>query len=598
MIEEPLDWARVPLPGLTDPRLRKRLRTWGAMQERQGRVVTSRKVDKEYMFEAWDDLQVRSIDSFVDHPGLTEQLMAIQGITPRPWRVAGLREALGVPAIFGAVTMISNLTGSMSMEAFRGEVQVSPEDRPRIIVSPDPFTIPREFYRMTAYNLATRGEAWWWIAMRDGDGNPISVLNINPAEIDITDNPDDLRYPIIKWRDKRMPNEDMRQLVYSREPGSLRGQGPLQICGAAISVAVESQEWAANFFADGGVPSIVIKAAGELSGDPINDPDGYSEMQRLANQWMDKPHNTPRFIDQGIESVTEVGKTEEGAQMLQARAYQNVDVATMFNMNATLLNAAVSGSSLTYQNVGSKFDEFVRMCLQPNYLEVIEQTMTDLCVRQIVARFNKDTLTLADIKTRYDVYAVGIASGIIDAAEARSFEGLAPGDVENAAVPFAPPAAIPSSLPIQMRSEPVEFRCSGQHVKRQGGISRLAPCNRLLSTTGSFVGMCPRCKKVYDAVQVRSEPIVAPVIPITVRQVKTTQVVSVEPPPAPADISNRELLEHLPAAIAAAIPHPEPQQPPTLHVHEGAIRSEVHMSSSRKRVERDGTGYVITEEPA
>jgi hypothetical protein len=199
-------------------------------------------------------LETRAIDSFVDHPGLTEQLLAVQGLTDRPWRAAGLREALGVPAIFGAVTLISNVVGSLTMRALRNEIEIPPDDRPRVIVRPDPFTIPREFYRQTAYNMATRGEAWWWIAARDIDGNAISVLNVNPAEVTVTRDERDLRYPIIEWAGRRMPNADMRQLVYQRDSGGLRGYGPLQICGAAISVAVEAQEWAANFYAGGGNP--------------------------------------------------------------------------------------------------------------------------------------------------------------------------------------------------------------------------------------------------------------------------------------------------------------------------------------------------------
>jgi HK97 family phage portal protein len=430
-------------------------------------------------------IQERAIDSFVDHPGLTEQLAAIQGLAPRPWRVAGLREALGVPAIFGAVNLIANTVGSMSMKAYVGELEVPPADRPRIIVRPDPFQTAREFYRQTAYNIATRGEAWWWIAARDADGIAMSVLSINPAEVMVTENADDLRYPVITWRSKTMKNEDMRQLVYSRDPGSLRGEGPLQICGAAISVAVEAQEWAANHFASGGNPSVVIKSAVEVDAD---------EAETIKQQWVGSAYgNMPKVIDPGIEDVKEMGANAAAAQMLEARGYQNVDIATMFGMNATLLNAAIQGSALTYQNVGTKFEDFLRTCLRPNYLESIEQTMSDLLTRSTTCRFNTDFLTLADIKTRYDVYDIGIKSGIIDQEEARRFEGLAPGDVENAAVPQSAPAAIPGRLPIQMRSEPRIIRCDGTRLLR----GRLAPCGKRLSDTGSFIGRCPRCHKEH-----------------------------------------------------------------------------------------------------
>src|SRR4029079_19653945 len=98
------------------------------------------------------------------------------------------------------------------------------------------------------------------------DGVPLSVMPINPAEVGVTEDPRDLRYPIIEWRGKTMPNADMIQLPFMLEPGALRVVGPLQMCGAAISVAVEAQEWAANFFMeDGGHPANVIKSRATLA---------------------------------------------------------------------------------------------------------------------------------------------------------------------------------------------------------------------------------------------------------------------------------------------------------------------------------------------
>jgi HK97 family phage portal protein len=443
------------------------------------------------VYESVKPLQTRTIEDM--DPGsstLEDLLLRVQGTTARPWRPASIREALGVPSIFGAVNLIANITGSLSMRALRNEIELPPSDRPRLVVRPDPFNIPREFYRPTAYNLASRGETWWWVAARDGDEMPISIINVSPHEVTVEEDPDDLRYPIIRWRGVRMKNEDFRQLVWAREPGSLRGHGPLQMCGAAISVAVESQEWAANFYAGGGTPPLIIKTASELGENP-DFPDAATEAAALRAQWMDQDVNTPRVIDPGIDAMIFPPANNQGAQMLQARAHQNIDVATMFNMDAELLNAAVAGTSLTYQNVGTKFEEFLRMCLRSNVLEPIEQTMSDFLPRSITARFNTAALTLADVTTRYNAYGVGIDKGIITPEEARRFEGFAPGDVENAAVPYSPPQAIPSSLPIQMRSESSEIRCNGRRMLR--GI--LAPCNKLLGP--SFVGMCPRCKKVH-----------------------------------------------------------------------------------------------------
>jgi HK97 family phage portal protein len=503
---EPLDWARVPTASLADAKLRSRLKTWERMNERAGNRVEARVMGDELVMRAWADdqpVQARAIDSFVDHPGLTEQIAAAFGYSNRPWRVAGIRDALGVPSIHRAVTLIANTMGTLTMEAWRNGRLLADEDRPRIIVRPDPFRIPRDFFRDTAYNMATRGEAWWWIAARDFDDAPLSILNVPPAEIVVEEDRDDLRYPIIRWRDKVMPYKDMRQITLMREPGELRGYGPLQVCGAAVSIAVESQEWAANFFAAGGYPNLWIKAAGDLSGnedDPEDEDGATSEIKRLKNEWISTSPNTPKVTDESIMDIKQFDPNPQGAQMLEARDHQNGDAARMFGIPGSLLDYRAGGSNLTYQNLEQEMTKFLRTCILPNYGEPIEQTMSDLLTRSTVARFKAGSVNRADVKTRWEVYEKAIAVlGPEEGAEyARREEGLAPGDVEVAPVPLAQPSAIPSSLPVEPRTAMAEIRCDGMRTRRRSGVSYIAKCDKLLSTTGSFVGPCPRCKKHHD----------------------------------------------------------------------------------------------------
>ncbi len=425
---------------------------------------------------------------FDEFPDMNTQLAAIRGQGTQPWRRASVAMALGVPANFRAVTLIATTTGALSLNAYRNGALLPPDDRPRIIVRPDPFRIPRDFFRDTAWNMATLGEAWWWIAKRDSDGTPISLINVDPQRITVEENPRDSLRPVITWGDVRMPRDDMRQITFAQLPGSLRGVGPLQLCGAAVSVGVEAQEWAANFFAEGGNPSLVIKKAGMLSGEL--DDKGMSEADYFLTQWMNKPHNEPRLIDEGVESVDEMNYNTQGAQMLDSRDYQNGDAARMFGVPGSLLEYNTPGSSLTYQNLEQEFTKFVRGCLLPYFLEPIEQHMSDLLTRSTVARFNVDGLLRADLKTRFDAYAVGISSGVLTPELAQQAEGIVAGDVETAAMPFAPLQAVPTSLPVQQRS--TEFRCDGSLAIR--GVVRT--CNKMLYAGQNH---CPRCKKVHDA---------------------------------------------------------------------------------------------------
>jgi HK97 family phage portal protein len=434
--------------------------------------------------------EARSIDPFHDFPDLDAKLLAVQGLSPRPWRAAGLREALGVPSILGAVTLISNTVGSLTMRALKNEVEVLPEDRPRVIVRPDPNKRADEFFTDTAYNLATRGEFWWWIAKRDADGNAIALVNIPPEQISVSENSLNILRPTITWngigagRQVKMANRDMIQGTYLRDGASLRGVGPLQLCGAAISVSVESQEWAANFYADGGATSApIIHSAVELSDDPDSD---ETEAERFADAWSAKGNNRVRVVDPRIESIDFPTFNPQGAQMLDARMYQNGDTSRMFLIPGELLEYAMSGSSLTYQNLSTVYDDFLRRCLRPNYLSKIESAMSDLIPRAFAARFDTDVLTLADAKTRYDTYAVGITAGIITPEQAQSFEGLQPGDTDNAPVPFSPPQAQITILPTQTRAEDAT-RCDDRIMVK----GMLRTCNKLIPP--GFV--CERTKR-------------------------------------------------------------------------------------------------------
>ena len=437
---------------------------------------------------------VQRRDQWNDYPTLQQQIATLRATgATRPWRVPSIDQALGVPAIHRAVTLISSSVGMLTMEAFRVGEALPMADAPRIVARPDPYHTPQRFYSDTAWCMATRGEFIWWIASRDGDGRPSALVVVPLREMTVEENERNRLLPKYTWNNEKRPiistryspanpDGDFVHEQFPGEPFSLRGSGPLQRCGAAISVSVESQEWAANFYADGGYPSIGIKAAGEW-----ND----AEAAAFKAQWMDAPNNVPRMWDAGVESVQEFGVNAQGAQMLEARQHQNGDAARMFGIPGSLLEYQQPGSSLTYQNLEGEFAKLVKTCLGPLYLEPIEQQMSDLLTRSTAARFNVQGFERPDAKTRAEVYNLLVPLGVMTAEQAAQAEGLAPGDIEFSPIPFAPPAAIPASVP-GLRSAPESFRCDGRRVLR----GRLVPCGKLL-----YPGTprCTRCKKEHQA---------------------------------------------------------------------------------------------------
>jgi len=161
------------------------------------------------------------------------------------------------------------------------------------------------------------------------------------------------------------------------------------------------------------------------------------------------------------------------------------EVARMFGIPGDLLEYAMSGQSLTYTNVTDIWRQFLQGCLQPSYLEPIEAAKSDLLPRSQAARYYTKGLLRADIKTRFDVYNLGVPLGIIDVAQAKQDEGYLPGNIDVAPVPPSPPQALVGLSR--------EVRCDGERML--GGV--LQTCGKLLAEHGPFIGRCPRCHKAY-----------------------------------------------------------------------------------------------------
>jgi HK97 family phage portal protein len=388
------------------------------------------------------------------YPDIDTQIAAIRRTAPtRNYRLPSVDEALGVPSILAAVQLIAGTVGSLSMEAYQNGVLVTEQgDVPRLLQRPNPKTTPREFWRDTAWHLATRGEAWWWVAQRNGDGAPVALVVVSPQEVSVKENPNDRFSPRITWLSKQRDPRDMRQLTYLPARDGLHGIGPLQISLAAAAVATEADAWAANFFS-GSLPSVVGTTTEDLD---------ENDLKQLDKQWLEKDNNLPRWLHGGV-GLSEPPYNAQKAQLTESRQFQVGEVARMFGIPGPLLEHSAEGSSLTYRNLDGLWTQFINQSLNPHYLEPMQQEMSDLLTRSVMGRFNTDQIQRADIQTRFEIYESGITkSGVLTIEEARRKEGLAPGNVDFSSVPPSPPQA--QFEPISMSLQAKEVRCQNGHL--------------------------------------------------------------------------------------------------------------------------------------
>ena len=125
-------------------------------------------------------------------------------------------------------------------------------------------------------------------------------------------------------------------------------------------------------------------------------------------------------------------------QFVEQRQMSSTEIARLFGVPAPLISAPVPGSSsLTYRNLESVRAEYVMLAVQP-VTDRLEAAFGELLPATQTVRFRLSDALRADSRTRFDVYQIGISTGVLTVNEARELEGLPPrpdgGDV------FATPA--------------------------------------------------------------------------------------------------------------------------------------------------------------
>lgn len=383
------------------------------------------------LVEFWTgrDLATRAIDSFLDQPGLTDQLLAVQGLRTSPWRQLGIREALSIPGYGRAVQLIASLVGSLPLRSYYdGALETI---APRIVARPDPWISARDFKYGVAWNMASRGTAILYAAAVDADGEPLSILNLPTEEcaIDWDDRRIERR---VTWRGRELAPGRVRILRLDPIPGEAWGSGPLQRTGAAISAAAEADEWAARYFAESGVIATHLHSQAKLTD---------NEADAIRRRWIENGSSV-RVTSGGVLTASPLTTSPKDAQLHDARMFGRGEASVIFGIPGKLLEYAMAGSSLTYQNVGDLMTDLVRSTLAPLYLTPIEEAITDLLVRRRVVRFDVAELQRADPQTRYAIHAIAIDKGIYDAQYAAVQEGIAPGAANVA--PVSAPGPVPS----------------------------------------------------------------------------------------------------------------------------------------------------------
>lgn len=326
-------------------------------------------------------------------------------------RSVSVSDALGLPMVYRAIQVHAIAGKQLSIDTFRAGVIT--HDHP-LCRRPDPFMSRASWVEQNFVSLASTGNAYWEVI---GDKlDPSALVILNPLDVRIITNRAGrvIRY---SYQGRDLKPSRVQHLTLLRIPGTAYGLGPIQAAQQDLRGALDTRDYAANWFDSGGQPNGVLKSDQALT------KDAASQAKDMWNATAGMK-NGVAVLGQGL-SYTPLFLSPKDVQFIEAQEFNVTSIARMFGVPSSLMLAAVEGGSQTYSNVEQDWLAYVRFTLM-GYLVEIEEALSGYLPNGLRAKFNVEALLRGDTTTRYAAHAVAIAAGFQTIDETRAIENKPP----------------------------------------------------------------------------------------------------------------------------------------------------------------------------
>lgn len=223
----------------------------------------------------------------------------------------------------------------------------------------------------------------------------------------------------LRWTMDRAPiDESLVFHVPSRWvlPGRPLGVSPLEHSGL-VDLAKRAQDFGRDWFRNGAVPSAIL-----YSNKVLTDIEADGILTKILARWK---RRQPAVVGSGMkyESVSVPANESQFIETMQRAA---ADVAISFNLPPSKIAAAVaSGGDIKYQNLEMSTQQYLMDSINPD-LTLTQEVIGLYVDPRTYLRWSTGAFLRADLKTRYESYAIGKQAGFLENDEIRDWEELPP----------------------------------------------------------------------------------------------------------------------------------------------------------------------------
>ena len=328
---------------------------------------------------------------------------------PTPSTVAGL------PAAARALNMLAGIICQLPL--LDRKQDGSYWDTPIVLDDPWPMSGRAEWLTYVVHSMVMLGDAIAIPVDFDADGYARQLIPVDPRMVDIYAEGGQLVYDL-SLRNGSSYVLSRSEVFHAKglftSTDGLRGIGVVAMHRAQWQMELALQRYGASAYSGGGVPSGIVKVhLREI---------GEEQAKGIKADWSTAFADRVPAVLSELMDFTPISWTPADAQYLEAAKLSVADIACMFNLDPTDLDATY-GASMTYANREQRAYDRLLSSIGPLIVR-IEQAFRFILPRGHNAHFDRSVLLWSDAQTRAYVQQTGINDGTLTINEARKANDL------------------------------------------------------------------------------------------------------------------------------------------------------------------------------
>lgn len=349
--------------------------------------------------------------------------------------------ALGLAAVFSAVEKISEAVGQLPLKVYRvvendDRVEARSHRSWRMLHDkPNDEMTSHAYWSATAAQMLLDGNSLHW-KERNEFGEVESLYLLDPTQFTIEWDGRSKMFVHQRTRSRYSSEQILHIMGFSLD--GIVGCSRITYCREALGTALGRARYEGEFYAQGATFPGVIEYPGRLG---ATGTENLGKAMSVKHHGAGNRHKTP-VLEEGA-TFKPVGMSLADMQFVEGAQLSRSDIATMFNLPASYLNAS-SGDSLTYATTESNQIQFAQWAVAPLTNRIAKAVTNDpgiLPQNVMYAEHTLEGLLRADMKTRAEYWSSMKATLGLDPEFIASRENIP----QSALMEPEPPPVLPAA---------------------------------------------------------------------------------------------------------------------------------------------------------